>query len=102
MNAPRTTGHFEGVDFVGFWDAGSYSLSHYVEPSPTDELIAEVEADLGYRLPDSYVELARMHNGGIVHRPCYPMDEPTCWARRSHPDHRHLLDRTDRALLDVR
>lgn len=77
----RTTGHFSGIDFAGFWDDGEHSLDNYVEPAPSDALIASVEEELGgYRLPDSYVELARMHNGGMLQRDCYPMDEPTSWA----------------------
>lgn len=79
MSEERTTGHFEGVDFEGFWDEGEYSKENYTEPPPSDELIAEVEAELGYRLPDSYVELARMpggRNGGMVERPHYPVDGP--------------------------
>ncbi|SEL54602.1 SMI1/KNR4 family protein [Rhodococcus maanshanensis] len=78
---PRTTGHFDGLDFDGFWDGGDYSRENYVEPVPTDDLIASIEKELGgYRLPDSYVELMRLHNGGMVERPCHPMDEPTNWA----------------------
>ncbi|MGE9762651.1 SMI1/KNR4 family protein [Pseudomonas sp. PDM20] len=76
----RTTGAFEGFDLEGFWDDGDYSLSHYTEPAPSDELIAQIEAECGYRLPDAYVELARLRNGGAVERCCYPMDEPTGWA----------------------
>ena len=38
----RTTGHFGGVDFEGFWDDSDYSRENYAEPSPTDELIASI------------------------------------------------------------
>ncbi len=72
---------FEGFDFEGFWDDCEYSLKSYVEPAPSDELIASIEEELGgFRLPAAYVELARMHNGGLLKRNCYPMDEPTGWA----------------------
>src|SRR5688500_10338374 len=70
----RTTGHFDGVDFDHFWDDGAYSRENYQEPTPSDALVAEIEAELGYRLPDAYVELARMRNGGLVERSCYPID----------------------------
>lgn len=76
----RSTGHFEGTDLDEFWDDIGYSLDNYVEPVPTVALIASVEAELGYRLPDSYVELMRMHNGGMVVRSCHPTGEPTTWA----------------------
>jgi hypothetical protein len=72
---------FEGFDFEGFWHDHPYSLEKYVEPAPSDELIASIEQELGgFRLPAAYVELARLHNGGMVKRSCYPMDEPTGWA----------------------
>jgi hypothetical protein len=71
---------FEGFDFGGFWDDVEYSLENYIEPAPTDELIASIEAELGYTLPASYIELARIHNGGMIERSCFPMAEPTGWA----------------------
>jgi hypothetical protein len=72
---------FEGFDFEAFWDDCEYSLKRYVEPAPSDELIVSIEEELGgFRLPAAYVELARMHNGGMLKRNCYPMDEPTGWA----------------------
>ena len=72
----RRTGAFDGIDFDGFWDESDYSRKQ-TEPPPSDALIAEVEAALGFQLPDAYVELARMRNGGCVERCCYPMSEPT-------------------------
>ena len=62
----RATGAFDGVDFDGFWDDSDYSLENYTEPAPGASLIAEVEQELGFRLPDSFVELAKIHNGGAV------------------------------------
>ena len=73
---------FQGFDFEGLWDDSEYSLKGYVELAPGDELIASIEEELGgFRLPAAYVELARMHNGGLLKRNCYPMDEPTGWAQ---------------------
>jgi hypothetical protein len=72
---------FDGFDFEGFWNDHPYSLENYVEPSPSDELIASIEQELGgYRLPAAYVDLARRHNGGLVKRNCHPMKERTGWA----------------------
>ncbi len=73
----RTTGHFDGFDFEGFWTDWGDS---YHEDPPTDDQLAAVEAKLGFRLPDAYVELARIYNGGTPHRSCFPMTEPTGWA----------------------
>jgi hypothetical protein len=73
---------FEGFDFEGFWKDCEYSLKSYVEPAPSDELIVSIEEELGgFRLPAAYVELARMHNGGMLQRNRYLMDEPTGWAK---------------------
>ena len=57
---------FEGFDFTDFWEESDYSAKHYVSEPPTDELIAEIEQELGYKLPESYIWLMKQHNGGIV------------------------------------
>ncbi len=49
-------------------------------PPPDDELIRLVENNLGYKLPDSYVEFMKIHNGGAPDKTCYPTDTPTSWA----------------------
>lgn len=77
----RTTGHFDGFALEGFWDDHEYYATNYTEPAPSEELIAEIEAELGYRLPDAYVELVRLpggRNGGGTKRCCYPLrtDDP--------------------------
>lgn len=54
--------------------------SDYHEATPSDELIQSIEAELGYRLPASYVDLARSHNGGLLRRNSYASPSPTTWA----------------------
>jgi hypothetical protein len=54
-----------------------------LEPPPDDDLVRSVEAELGLRLPASYIALARAHNGGYLARSAYPTSQPTSWA----PDH---------------
>lgn len=71
---------FEGFDFTNFWDDNLYALKEYVSEPPSDELIARVEEELGYKLPAAYIWLMKQHNGGIPVNTCYPCDEPTCWA----------------------
>lgn len=71
---------FEGFDLTNFWDDNWYALKEYVSDSPSDELIASVEEELGYKLPAAYIWLMKQHNGGIPVNTCYPCDEPTCWA----------------------
>ncbi len=43
-------------------------------------MIEEVERELGYKLPESYIWLMKQHNGGIPFNVCFPCDEPTSWA----------------------
>ena len=71
---------FEGFDLTNFWDDNWYALKEYVSEPPSDELIASVEEELGYKLPAAYIWLMKQHNGGIPVNTCYPCDEPTGWA----------------------
>ena len=72
---------FEGSELEGLWEDSDYSRRSYVEPAPSDELVASIEEELGgFRLPPAYVELARIQNGGLLKRNCHPMNEPTGWA----------------------
>ncbi len=71
---------FEDFDLTNFWDDNWYALKEYVSDPPSDELIASVEEELGYKLPAAYIWLMKQHNGGIPVNTCYPCNEPTCWA----------------------
>ena len=71
---------FEGFDFTDFWDDKEYALKAYVNDPPSDELIADIEKELGYKLPASYIWLMKQHNGGIPVRTCFPTNTPTSWA----------------------
>ncbi|MGC3943765.1 MAG: SMI1/KNR4 family protein [Chryseolinea sp.] len=71
---------FKDFDFTDFWDDSAYSLKAYVEEALTDELITSIEGELGYKLPVSYIELMKLHNGGILHKTCCPTDERTSWS----------------------
>ena len=63
-----------------FWEDSAYAAEAYTEPWPSDELLARVEADLGYRLPAFYVDLMRVRNGGVPRNTCFPTTEATGWA----------------------
>ena len=72
---------FDGFDFTDFWDDCDYSLKDYIEPEPRDELVADIERELGYKLPASYIWLMKRHNGGVLgERCCFPTETPTTWA----------------------
>lgn len=70
-------------DFTGFWSDTEYSAENYVDAAPSDAVVAAVERALGYRLPAAYVELAGLHNGGVLARDCHRTPTRTTWA----PDH---------------
>lgn len=73
--------YFENFDFTDFWDDCDYSKENYIEEYPSDELIQELEIELGgYKLPQSYIELMRSHNGGLLEKCCFPTEEPNGWA----------------------
>ncbi|TAH28107.1 MAG: SMI1/KNR4 family protein [Cytophagales bacterium] len=67
--------HFDDFDFTNFWDDDEYSLKNYIEEYPSDELIASIEQELGYKLPASYIELMRLHNGGMPINNCFPTED---------------------------
>jgi hypothetical protein len=71
---------FKNFDLTNFWDDSDYALKEYVEKTPTDELIQSIEEELGYKLPASYIELMKLHNGGIPKNACFPTTQRTSWA----------------------
>ncbi|MFC3799497.1 Imm51 family immunity protein [Cohnella sp. GCM10012308] len=71
---------FEQLDFSDFWEDSDYARESYVSDPPTDELIAEVEEELGYKLPAAYIHLMKLQNGGIPRNTCFPTKGPTSWA----------------------
>lgn len=62
---------FEGFDFTNFWEDNEYALKEYVSEAPSDELIASIEQELGYKLPASYIWLMKQHNGGFRSIPVF-------------------------------
>ncbi|WP_416445961.1 SMI1/KNR4 family protein [Leucobacter sp. HNU] len=71
---------FSAAELSDLFDDSEYGREKYTEPAPSDELVAEVEAELGYRLPAAYVELCRTRNGGTLRRNCFPTEGVHVWA----------------------
>jgi len=65
-----------------FWapDPRGHQAKTYIEPPVTSAMIASVEAELGYTLPASYVQLMRTQNGGWPRNTCHVASEATSWA----------------------
>ena len=71
---------FQDFDLTNFWEDSSFALESYVDDTPSDDLILEIEKELGYKLPQSYIYLMKQHNGGTPVNTCFPTDTPTSWA----------------------
>ena len=52
----------------------------YTGPPLTPEAVRAAESVLGYKLPESYLRLLRVRNGGSPRRCCYPTVVRTSWA----------------------
>ncbi|MCS6959543.1 MAG: SMI1/KNR4 family protein [Pseudanabaenaceae cyanobacterium SKYGB_i_bin29] len=68
------------IDLTDFWLDSDYARNFYVCEPPTEATIKMVEAELGYKLPLSYIELMKTQNGGFPRRNCFPTAERTSWA----------------------
>ena len=71
---------FEDFDFSSFWDNNEYLQKSYVGTIPTDEQVKDIERELGYKLPQSYIALIKQCNGGKPVNTCFPTQTPTSWA----------------------
>lgn len=71
---------FDGFDFTNFWEDSDYARDSYIDEPPTAVLIAEIEQELGYKLPNSYISLMKQQNGGLPVNTCFPTKSPTSWA----------------------
>lgn len=71
---------FDKFDFDSFWKDSEYARDNYECDSPSDEMVQSIENQLGYKLPDSYIEFMKVHNGGIPKFDCFPTNQSTSWA----------------------
>ena len=70
-SAPAST----PVDPDGFWDDSHPDAHLYISEQPTDDLIASIEEQLVFKLPASYVDQMKLHNGGVPRRRYFPAEE---------------------------
>ncbi|MEY9977287.1 Imm51 family immunity protein [Lysinibacillus sp. RC79] len=71
---------FHERDFSQFWEKSDYADKNYVEVSPTTEMIASIEEELGYKLPADYIWFMQQQNGSMPVNTCFPTAMPTSWA----------------------
>lgn len=65
--------YFVNFNLSNFWEESEYALKEYVEDYPSDELIKSIESELNYKLPNSYVSLMKLQNGGIPKTLVFPL-----------------------------
>jgi hypothetical protein len=71
---------FSDFDVVQFWKQSEYADENYVAALPAPEQVAAVERQLGYKLPQSYIELMQHQNGGFPRRTNHRTKERTSWS----------------------
>ena len=72
---------FGDFDISDFWENSDYALREHVGGPLTEELLKPVEDELGFRLPNTYVELLRTQNGGIPNATNHRTSEATSWSK---------------------
>lgn len=69
---------FEDFDFTDFWNDDVENMD-LIGESPSDELIAEIEKELDYKLPASYIWLMKQHNGGLLNKTDFLVTVSNSW-----------------------
>ncbi|MEO2210350.1 SMI1/KNR4 family protein [Paenibacillus amylolyticus] len=70
--APVSVSHMEPT---GFWDDSAEAVGRYVLAPPTDGQIESMEEQLVFKLPTSYINMMKLHNGGVPHYRHFPVSQ---------------------------
>ena len=63
-----------------FWDS-----NYYNNPPLTDKMIEQAESELGVKLPNTFLELLKIQNGGYARGFAFPMTIKTTWSDNHVP-----------------
>ncbi|APO43035.1 cell wall assembly protein [Paenibacillus xylanexedens] len=69
---PVSVSHLEPM---GFWNDSAEAVDKYVLAPPTDEQVESMEEQLVFKLPTSYVNMMKLHNGGVPHYRHFPVKQ---------------------------
>lgn len=67
---------FEDFDFDTFWQDSDDARQKYMGGPVTREVVAIVERELGYKLPQSYIDFMGYQNGGLAKRSLFVISAP--------------------------
>ncbi|MEC0123246.1 SMI1/KNR4 family protein [Paenibacillus pabuli] len=70
--APGIGMHLESK---GFWNDSPAYVDQYVLSPPTEEQIEAVEEQLVFKLPTFYINMMKLHNGGVPHYRYFPVSQ---------------------------
>jgi len=70
----------QDLDLTDFWEKSAYADKEYVDEPIADQMLASVESELKYRLPEAYVALSKSQNGGMPNKTNHRTSQPTSWA----------------------
>ncbi|WP_440114760.1 SMI1/KNR4 family protein [Paenibacillus sp. QZ-Y1] len=62
-------------ELTNFWNDSPAYVDQYVLSPPTDEQISSVEEQLVFKLPTFYVDMMKLHNGGVPHYRYFPVSQ---------------------------
>jgi len=68
------------ININDFWES-----NYYNHPTLTDKMIEQAEKELGVKLPDTFLNLLKVQNGGYTKGFVFPMTEETSWAENHIP-----------------
>jgi hypothetical protein len=71
---------FGDFDVTNFWEEDPDYGETYKDEPLTDQEVAAVERELGYKLPASYIELMKHQNGGRPRKTNHRTEVSTSWA----------------------
>ncbi|MCZ1265713.1 SMI1/KNR4 family protein [Paenibacillus tundrae] len=63
------------AESTSFWNDSPANVDQYVLSPPTEEQIEAVEDQLVFKLPTFYVNMMKLHNGGVPHYRYFPVSQ---------------------------